>query len=132
MDEDRPPRSNWTDERVEKILGTLLQSGVIISGAVVLAGGVLYLLRYGRLPMHYENFVAERERLGSLAGVVHDALHGDGRAIIQCGLLLLIGTPVARVLFSIIGFALEKDRLYVALTLIVFFILIYSLFGGAT
>jgi uncharacterized membrane protein len=59
-------------------------------------------------------------------------LHGDGRAIIQCGLLLLIATPVARVLFSIVAFALEKDRLYVVLTLIVFCILIYSLFGGAT
>src|SRR5579872_1433621 len=121
MGEPKPPRSNWNDERVEKILGTLLQSGVIVSGAVVLAGGILYLLRYGHLPVHYENFVAERERLDSLAGVGHDALHGDGRAIIQCGLLLLIATPVARVLFSIIGFALEKDRLYVVLTLIVFF-----------
>ena len=93
--------SRWNDERVERILGALLQSGVIISGLVVLAGGILYLLRYGHLPMHYENFVAERERLGSLAGVGKDALHGDGRAIIQCGLLLLIATPVARVLFSI-------------------------------
>src|SRR3984893_14804565 len=128
MDEPKSPPSNWNDERVEKIMGALLQIGVIVSGMVVLAGGILYLLRYGHLPVHYENFVAERERLGSLAGVVHDALHGDGRAIIQCGLLLLIATPVARVLFSIIGFALEKDRLYVALTLIVFVILIYSLF----
>lgn len=128
----KAPRSNWNDERVERMLGTLLQSGVIISAVVVLAGGILYMLRYGRLPVHYENFVAERERLGSLAAVGRDALHGDGRAIIQCGLLLLIATPVARVLFSIIGFALEKDRLYVVLTLIVFFILIYSLFGGAT
>jgi len=131
MGEAKSPRSNWNDERVEKILGTLLQSGVILSGAVVLAGGILYLLRYGRLPAHYENFVAERERLGRLAQMGHDALHGDGRAIIQCGLLLLIATPVARVVFSVIAFALEKDRLYVALTLIVFCILIYSLLGGA-
>jgi uncharacterized membrane protein len=132
MAESKSPRSNWNDERVERILGTLLQSGVIISGMVVLAGGILYMLRYGRLPVHYENFVAERERLGSLAGVGNKALHGDGRAIIQCGLLLLIATPVARVLFSIIAFELEKDRLYVVLTLIVFLILMYSLFGGAT
>jgi uncharacterized membrane protein len=132
MGEPKPPRSNWNDERVEKSLGRLLQSGVIVSGMVVLAGGILYLLRYGHLPVQYENFAAERERLGSLTGVGRDALHGDGRAIIQCGLLLLIATPVARVLFSIIGFALEKDRLYVMLTLIVFGILMYSLFGGAT
>jgi uncharacterized membrane protein len=132
MGESKSPRSNWNDERVERILAMLLQSGVIISGVVVLAGGVLYLLHYGRLPVHYENFVAERESLRSLAAVGNCAAHGDGRAIIQCGLLLLIATPLARVLFSIIGFGLEKDRLYVVLTLTVFFILIYSLFGGAT
>jgi uncharacterized membrane protein len=126
----RPTR--WNDERVERITGTLLQSGVIISGLVVLVGGILYLLRYARLPVHYENFVAERESLRGLMAVGNYALRGDSRAIIQCGLLLLIATPVARVLFSIIAFALEKDRLYVVLTLIVFLILIYSLFGGAT
>ena len=132
MAESNKPPSRWNDERVERIMGTLLQSGVIISAAVVLAGGILYLLRYGRLPLRYENFVAERESLRGLGSVVNSALHGDGRAIIEVGLLLLIATPVARVLFSIIAFALEKDRLYVVLTLIVFVILIYSLFGGAT
>jgi uncharacterized membrane protein len=126
------PRSKWTDERVERVLGTLLQSGVIISGLVVLAGGILYMLRYGHDPVQYQNFVAERESLRSLRGVLRNALHGDARAIVECGLLLLIATPVARVIFSIIGFALEKDRLYVVLTVIVFLILIYSLFGGAT
>lgn len=127
-----PAASQWNDERVEKILGTLLQTGVIISGAVVLVGGVLYILRYGRVPVHYENFVAERASLRSATAVGKDALHGDGRAIIQFGLLLLIATPVARVLFSMIAFGLEKDRLYVVLTLIVLVILLLSLFGGAT
>ena len=132
MAESNKPPSCWNDERVERIMGTLLQNGVIISAVVVLAGGILYLLRYGRLPLRYENFVAERESLRGLGSVVNSALHGDGRAIIEVGLLLLIATPVARVLFSIIAFALEKDRLYAVLTLIVFLILIYSLFGGAT
>jgi uncharacterized membrane protein len=53
------PRSKWTDERVERVLGTLLQSGVIISGLVVLGGGILYMLRYGHDPVQFENFVAE-------------------------------------------------------------------------
>ena len=116
---------------MEKILGTLLQTGVMISGLVVLAGGILYLLRYGSVPVDYENFVPERASLRSATAVAKDAFHGDGRAIIQLGLLLLIATPVARVLFSMIGFGLEKDRLYVGLTLIVLAILLYSLFGGA-
>ena len=122
--------SRWNDERVERILGTLLQTGVIISGIVVLIGGMLYAVRYGRMPVNYQNFDPERASLRGLREVATDALHGDGRAIIQFGLLLLIATPVSRVLFSIIAFALEGDRLYVGLTLIVFVILLYSLFGG--
>ena len=54
------------------------------------------------------------------------------RGIIQLGLLLLIATPVARVAFSIFGFAEEKDRMYVAFTVIVLLILLYSLIGSAS
>ena len=122
--------SKWNDERVERILGTLLQTGVIISGIAVLIGGILYAVRYGRTPVNYQNFDPERASLRTLGEVATGALHGDGRTIIQCGLLLLIATPVSRVLFSMIAFALEGDRLYVGLTMIVFVILLYSLFGG--
>jgi len=126
------PESKWNDERVERILGALLQAGVIISGLVVLAGGILYLFRYGRVPLHYETFDPDRESLYSLKAVAVQALRGDALAIIRCGLLLLIATPVARVFFSIIAFAFEKDRLYIVLTVIVFLVLIYSLFGGGS
>ena len=131
IESNRPP-SRWNDERVERIMGTLLQSGVIFSGLVVLAGGILYIRSYGHVPVNYDTFAPARASLPSLTAVAESALHGDGRAIIQIGLLLLIATPVARVFFSIIAFALEKDRLYVVITVIVFLILIYSLFGGAT
>lgn len=122
--------SRWNDERVERILGTLLQTGVIISGIVVLIGGVLYAIRYGRVPVNYQTFDPDRASLRSLKEIARGALDGDGRGIIQCGLLLLIATPLSRVVFSMIAFALEGDRLYVVLTVIVFVILLYSLFGG--
>lgn len=131
MSETRAERTKWNDERAERIIGTLLQSGVIISGLVVLAGGIFYVLRYAHVPMEYASFVSSRESLPAMREVAKDALHGDPREIIEIGLLLLIATPVARVLFSIVAFWLEGDRLYVALTAIVFLILIYSLFGGA-
>jgi uncharacterized membrane protein len=50
--------------------------------------------------------------------------------LIQLGLLLLIATPIARVGCSIVGFAIERDRMYVAFTLIVLAILLYSLLGS--
>lgn len=59
-----------------------------------------------------------------------DALSFRSRGVIQLGLLLLIATPVARVVFSVFAFALQQDRTYVIVTLIVLAVLIYSLAGG--
>jgi uncharacterized membrane protein len=55
------------------------------------------------------------------------ALHPD--AVVQTGLLLLIATPVLRVVFSLFGFARQRDWLYVALTLIVLAVLSVGLVG---
>lgn len=54
---------------------------------------------------------------------------GRGRGLIQLGLLILIATPVARVVFSVFAFAQQKDRLSVGVTLLVLAILRYSLLG---
>ena len=47
--------------------------------------------------------------------------------MIQLGLLLLIATPVARVAMAVIGFHLERDRLYEVVSLIVLAVLAFSL-----
>ncbi|WP_414859199.1 DUF1634 domain-containing protein [Nostoc sp. KVJ3] len=47
----------------------------------------------------------------------------------QLGLLLLIATPVMRVVFSLLAFVRLKDYTYVIVTLIVLAGLIYSLIG---
>jgi uncharacterized membrane protein len=52
---------------------------------------------------------------------------GDAAAIVQLGVLLLIATPIARVIFAAIGFAVERDRLYVAISLAVLAVLIFGL-----
>ncbi len=50
-------------------------------------------------------------------------------AFAQAGLLVLVATPVVRVMASVVAFALERDRLYAAITLAVLAILLVSLFG---
>jgi len=45
-------------------------------------------------------------------------------------MLLLILTPVARVGFSVVAFVVERDRMYVAMTLVVLAVLLYSLLAG--
>lgn len=124
-----PPQRNWTDQRIENVLGNLLRTGVLFSALVVSIGGAIYLIRHGHKPVDFRAFRGEPADLRSVRGIVRDALQLRGQGIIQLGLLLLIATPVARVGFSIFGFAEERDGMYVVFTLIVFSVLLYSLFG---
>lgn len=124
-------KRNWTDQRIEDTLGVLLRSGVLLSAIVVLIGACIYLVRHGLAPADYRAFRGEPADLRSLGGIIRSAVALRGRGIIQFGLLLLIATPVARVGFSIFGFAEERDRMYVAFTGVVFGILLYSLLWSA-
>lgn len=127
-----PERKNpadWNDSSIELIIGSLLRSGVLLSASVVSLGGVIYLARQGRTVASYRVFHGDLSSLRTIPGIAHGVLQFSGRAIIQLGLLLLIATPVARVVFSAFAFARERDYLYVAFTLAVLAILLYSLFG---
>jgi uncharacterized membrane protein len=125
------PDPNWTDQRIETLLANLLRAGVLFSALIVLIGGAIYLRRHGRARVDFRVFRGEPADLRSIYGVIRDGLAMHGRGIIQLGLLLLIATPVARVAFSIFGFAAERDRMYVVFTVIVFCVLLYSLLGSA-
>ena len=120
----------WRDRRLGIILGNLLRTGVLLSAAVVLAGACIYLSRHAHEPANYRVFRGEPSDYRTIPGVIQSVIRGRGRGLIQLGLLLLIATPIARVAFSIVGFALERDRLYVLFTLIVLAILLYSLLGS--
>jgi uncharacterized membrane protein len=119
----------WTDRTVEEIIGELLRIGVLFAGAIVLAGGILYVIQYGRTLARYAAFDGNRAELHSILPVIKGALGFDSRALIQLGVLLLIATPIARVAFSIVAFGMERDWTYVWITLAVFGILMLSLFG---
>jgi uncharacterized membrane protein len=120
----------WNDQRFEELIANLLRTGVLLSATVVLLGAIIYLIRHGFAPADYRVFHGEPKELKSVQGIVGFAFHLHGRGLIQLGLLLLIATPVARVIFSVFGFAREQDRMYVGFTLIVLMVLLYSLFGS--
>lgn|SRR5487761_236856 len=123
-------RSGWTDERTGKLIGNLLRFGVLLSAGLVLAGAVVYLIHRGAMAPHYKAFRGESASMRSVSGIVHNALLFRGRGIIELGVLLLISTPVARVALSIFAFAMERDYLYVVVTIAVLAVLAFSLMGG--
>ena len=118
------------DVAMDNIMAVLLRSGVLIAAAIVLIGGIIFLTRHSQLP-DYRTFRSEPAELRTISGIFQLAREGHGRGLIQLGLLLLIATPVARVLFSVFAFARQKDWTYVAVTLIVLALLTYSLLGGS-
>lgn len=123
--------SSWSDEQFDIVLAHVLRFGVLVSAAVVAAGGVVFLARHGFERPSYQVFRGEPLPLRSVHGIVAEGFDLHGRGLIQLGLLLLIATPIARVVFSIAGFARQRDWLYVAITLIVLTLLGYSLLAGS-
>lgn len=126
----RSSRGPWSAERTERAIGTLLRTGLLCSAAIVLTGGVLLLVRHGAAAPSYRAFRGEPADLRQVSGIVHAACEGRGRGLIQLGLVLLIATPIARVAFAAVAFALERDRLYTAIALVVLAILVVSLGTG--
>ena len=120
-----PPR--WDDDAIERLLARLLQVGVVVSTLLVLAGGIVFLLHSAAARPGYRHFAGEPAELSSVAGIIRSALRGDGRGLIQLGLLVLVATPVLRVAGSLVAFVLLKDRTYVVLTSIVLVLLASSL-----
>jgi uncharacterized membrane protein len=126
-----PEAGGWTDERVDRVIGNLLRAGVLVSALVVAVGGGLYLRDEGVKPAREPHvFKGEPTDLRRPLSILRDAWHGRSDAVIELGLLLLIATPILRVAFSVIAFAIQRDRTYVAVTLVVLGVLLYSLFSG--
>lgn len=124
---DHHPTSSWTDERFDILLAQVLRAGVVLSAVVITVGGLVFLARHGLERPSYEVFHGEPSALRSIHGIVSEAVRLSGRGIIQCGLLLLVATPIARVVFSVVGFVRQRDWLYVSITLIVLALLAHSL-----
>jgi uncharacterized membrane protein len=118
-----------TDQRMDLIMSRLLRTGVLLSAMLVLAGGALYLLRHPTPVTDYHNFQGEPAEFRTVPGIFHEVLALRGRGLIQFGLLLLIATPIARVVFSVFAFLSQRDWAYVVVTLMVLAILFYSLLG---
>ena len=120
--------------RAELIIGGVLRLGVAASMTLILLGMLLSFLH------HREDVSspAELQRLThpgnavpqSLPGVIDGIKHLRGQSIVSAGLLLLILTPVIRVVASILSFVVQGDRTYVIITSVVLLLLLLSFVLG--
>ena len=117
------------DERIDQIIGNLLRIAVMLSAVFVITGAVIYLMRHGTEMPDYGVFTGVPKNLRGLREIIEAAWQIRSVGIIQLGLLLLIATPVARVIFSVFAFLIQRDYMYVVFTLIVLSVLLLSLTG---
>jgi uncharacterized membrane protein len=116
-----------TPERFRVLVSSVLIVGVAISAILLTAAFATSLV------VGWDGSLlgaADRVRSDAdFSNLITSLSRGRPIAIAQLGLLVLVATPVVRVLASVIGFALEGDRLYASITLGVLAILLVSLVG---
>jgi uncharacterized membrane protein len=124
-----PPGSGHatdTDDPLARAVGVVLQVGVAAAAVITAIGGLLLLRTHGADVPQFARFVGPTPS-STVMGALRGAAHGDSASLIQTGLLVLIATPVARVVMLIVGFIRERRWLYVALSAIVLGALAVSL-----
>ena len=120
--------------QVELLISNLLRIGVLVSLILIVAGMILTFAHHHD---YFDHPPAVQRHATPGAGFPHtlrDVYAGlkdlRGQSVIIVGLLLLIATPVMRVAVSILGFAYERDFVYVAITCTVLILLIVSFVIG--
>src|ERR1700730_16645127 len=97
------------DQHMDQIMAVLLRSGVLLAASLVFIGGVVYISRHDSPAIDYRVFQGAPHEVRTVGVILLEAGKFDGRGLIQLGLLVLIATPVARVLFSVFAFLYERD-----------------------
>lgn len=113
---------------IESSMGYVMLFGALASVAIVILGGALYLWQEGAGPVQYKVFHGAPPQLCSLHGIFQGARRFSGPAIIQMGLLFLVGVQLLRIVLTELLFFLGRDRTFVLITAGVLGMLIYGLF----
>ncbi|MCR8561351.1 DUF1634 domain-containing protein [Mucilaginibacter sp. BJC16-A38] len=119
------------DHDIERLIGLQLRFGVITASLIVLIGGLIYLKQFGAQAVpHYHLFIGTKAGYTSLDEIFKGAYTVNAKGIVELGVVALIITPILRIAFSLVGFIIEKDKLYTWITFTVLVIMMTSIFGG--
>lgn len=119
------------DQQMERMMGLLLRAGVLAAAATVGVGGVAYLVRHGRETVAYSTFRPRPLSVTHPVRLIGELRHLGPEALVSLGILLLVATPVVRVVLGLVSFARERDLLYVLVSATVLALLVFgTLFGS--
>jgi uncharacterized membrane protein len=116
-----------SNQRIQDIIGLLLLTGTLLSGVMVLIGGICYLLQSGQQPLELTLF--ENAPIAtSFKHVWHEALSFSSLGLVQLGLLSLVMTQVLRVALLCWFYSAIRDYKFMFISFFILGILIYSSF----
>jgi uncharacterized membrane protein len=123
-------KKNFTDIDLNRSVGNLLRLGVILSVITSLVGFVKLFSEGFKMPKKYTSLDMGSSSEKVWGDFWNSLCKGEGMAIIQLGILLLVFTPLMRIVFALIGYLKEKDYIYVIISSIVLAIMAVSFFTG--
>jgi uncharacterized membrane protein len=120
------------DEQIQNSLARVMLTGVLVAAAVMAAGLVWFVATHEGLPPGDHIFSGEPKYFENLIAMIQRALDlkevGHRRSLIMIGVVLLLINPLIRVAFAALGFAVQGDRRYTVISLLVLAVLVLSFF----
>jgi uncharacterized membrane protein len=106
----------------------VLRAGLLLSFTILTGALAAYLLTHPGATS--ESALATNPILGflSLSGLVHGLLAGQAEAYLTLGLLVLLATPILRVVTGAYYFRQDRERTMFAITVTVLVLLLLGLF----
>jgi uncharacterized membrane protein len=120
------------DEQIQNSLARVMLTGVLVAAAVMAAGLVWFVATHEGLPPGDHVFTGEPKYFENPIAMIQRALDlkevGHRRSLIMIGVALLLINPLVRVAFAALGFAVQGDRRYTVISLLVLAVLVLSFF----
>lgn len=116
-----PERHVVDEARVDRLINRVLIAGVLLSALLLVASIVVALARHQPLPA---TALAFRD-------VLPEVRHLGAAGLASLGLLVLVATPIARVIGALVAWLVQRDLRFALVAAVVLAIMALSLFLGA-
>ena len=117
---------------INDAIGLALRVGVLLSAAIILIGVVLVFTHQGSNGFSLSQIATPNSRVNSSIFQPSEVIEGlsklNGLDYVYLGLMVLIATPIIRVVLGIVQFVKERNKLYTIITVIVLFNLMFAIF----
>ena len=124
-------KGNGAKNGMNELIGNTLRIGVFAACIIALVGGIYYLATtLGHPVPDYTAFHKGAVSYTTFGGIVRGAFSLSATEWMQLGVVVLMLTPIMRVVLSLVDFSIQRDWLYVAITAIVLVVIIVNSLVG--